>query len=227
LDNLIATLCKRQFVANDAQPVVAADSQQAPLAGCPLNSNVRRLNEERVMTDDLLKLAVGFMLTTLCGGLLGFAFQRRHARYQWLRSRWEKELSEAQAVFEEVSRILDRRLYRTRRLLWSLDRGQDLIEDRLSDYRAVVFEWNDNVNRILALLAIHFSAELRDTIDNEIGAEYVAIGRALEQTIRGTSEANAEELEQRLDRLATSVYDFNLHILKEIKARRNALKEDT
>jgi len=72
-----------------------------------------------VINDDLIKLTAGFLLTTLCGGLLGFVFQRRNARYQWLRARWEKELGEAQAVFEEVSRLLDRRLYRTRQLLWS------------------------------------------------------------------------------------------------------------
>src|SRR4051794_37903537 len=91
------------------------------------------------MMDDLLKLVLGFVLTTLCGGLLGFVFQRRHARYQWLRSRWEKELAEAQAVFEEVSRILDRRLYRTRQLLWSLERNPEIREQSLSGYRTVVF----------------------------------------------------------------------------------------
>lgn len=177
------------------------------------------------MSDELIKLVVGFLLTTLCGGLLGFIFQRRHIRYQWLRTRWEKELEEAQAVFEEVSRLLDKRLYRTRHLLWSFDRKREIREERLSDYLAVVTEWNDNINRILALLAIHFSDQMRNSIDNEIGAEFVVIGRELEQAIRSEFKVDALNLEKRLNQLAGEVYDFNLHLLKEIQIRRRALKE--
>jgi hypothetical protein len=176
-----------------------------------------------VITDDLIKLTVGFLLTTLCGGLLGFVFQRRHARYQWLRARWEKELGEAQAVFEEVSRLLDRRLYRTRQLLWSFDREAEARDGRLADYRTVVTEWNDNINRILALLAIHFTDELRNGIDSEIGAKFVAIGRSLEQAIRSESKVDTDKLEQRLNQLAGQVYNYNLRLLKEIRTRRHTL----
>jgi hypothetical protein len=177
------------------------------------------------MTNELIKLIIGFVLTTLCGALLGFVFQRRHARYQWLRTRWEKELEEAQAVFEEVSRLLDRRLYRTRQLLWAVDRAE-VRQERLSEYRAVVTEWNDNINRILALVAIHYTDNLRNAVDNEIGAEFVAIGHSLERAIRGESRVDAQRLEQRVNQLATEVYKFNLRLLKEIRARRNTLTEN-
>ena len=178
------------------------------------------------MTDELTKLALGFVLTTLCGALLGFVFQRRHARYQWLRSRWEKELEEAQAVFEEVSRLLDRRLYRTRQLLWAIERRPDVQQERLSEYRTVVTEWNDNINRILALLAIHYTDKLRSTVDNEIGAEFVAIGQSLERAIRTESKVDAQRLEQRVNQLAGQIYNFNLQLLKEIRTRRNTLTEN-
>ena len=177
------------------------------------------------MTDELIKLTVGFVLTTLCGALLGFVFQRRHARYQWLRARWEKELEEAQAVFEEVSRLLDRRLYRTRQLLWAIDRKPEVRQERLSEYRTVVTEWNDNINRILALLAIHFTDNLRNTVDNQIGAEFVEIGRSIERAIRNDSKVDAQRLEQRVNQLAAQVYHFNLCLLKEIRTRRNTLTD--
>jgi hypothetical protein len=179
------------------------------------------------MTEDLVKLLAGFLLTTLCGNWLASVFQRRQARYQWLKSRWEKELAEAQAVFEEVSRLLDRRLYRARQLLWSFDRPPETRDQRLSDYRSVVTEWNDNINRILALLAIHFSDRLRNTIDNVIGAEFVAIGRSLEQGIHAGSVTDVGELERKLDALAGQVYVFNLDLLQEIKKRRQTLMEDS
>src|SRR5205807_6782877 len=136
------------------------------------------------MTDDLIKLTIGFLLTTVCGGLLAFVFQRRQAEYQWLRTRREKELTDAQAVFDEVSRLLDRRLYRTRQLLWSFDRLLAGRQQCLDDYRTIVTEWNDNINRILAMLTIHFSIERRNMIDNQIGAQFRAIGHSLEQAIR-------------------------------------------
>jgi hypothetical protein len=93
-------------------------------------------------------------------------------------------LTEAQTVFDEVSRLLDRRLYRTRQLLWSFDYAADRRQQCLTDYRTIITEWNDNINRILAMLAIHFSIELRNVIDNQIGAQFRAIGRSLEQAIR-------------------------------------------
>jgi hypothetical protein len=43
------------------------------------------------MSDDLIKLIIGFVLATVCGGLLAYIFQKRQARYQWLRTRWEKD----------------------------------------------------------------------------------------------------------------------------------------
>jgi hypothetical protein len=178
------------------------------------------------MTNELIKLIMGFVLTTLCGALLGFIFQRRHARYQWLRSRWEKELEEAQTVFEEVSRLLDRRLYRTRQLLWAIDRKPEVRQERLSEYRTVVTEWNDNINRILALVAIHYTDNLRNVVDNKIGAEFVAIGHQLERAIKSESKIDTKQLEQRVNQLAAQVYGFNLNLLKEIKARRNTLTEN-
>lgn len=172
------------------------------------------------MSDDLIKLIVGFLLTTLCGGLLGFFFQHRQACFQWERSRREKELGEAQAAFEEISRLLDRRLYRTRQLLWSFNRKPDDREQRLADYRKIVTRWNDNINRILALLAIHFSDSFRDAIDYQIGAEFVAIGGVLEKCIRGELELASENLQKRLDGLAKQIYDFNLDMLRKIRTMR-------
>lgn len=173
---------------------------------------------------DLVKLFVTFVLTTIVGGALGYFFQRRQNDYQWQRTRWEKDLADAQAVFEEVARLLDRRLYRARQLLWSLDRAAKTRDQRLSDYRAVVIEWNENLNRLLALLAIHFSDDVRNVIDNEIGAEFVAVGRSLEQAVRGAGPPDPQ-LERRLDSLASRIYAFNLNLLRMMKNWRQHLME--
>lgn len=171
--------------------------------------------------NDFAKLVLGFLLTTICGGLLGFLFQRRHARHQWLLSRWEKELEEAQTVFGEVSRLFDRRLYRTKRLLWALNRP-DVRQQRRDEYTTIVTEWNDNINRILALMAINFSDELRNEVDYKIGNEFVQIGRLLESSLGG-KPIDEKKLEDRINKLAGRVYGFNLSLLKEIKKRKQTL----
>lgn len=175
------------------------------------------------MSDTLVPLIIGFVLTTLCGGLLGYFFQKRQAQIQWLRTRWEKELAETQTVFDEVSRLLDRRLYRTRQLLWSFDYPADRRQQCLTDYRAILTKWNDNINRILAMLAIHFSVDRRNVIDNEIGAQFRSIGRLLEGSIRSDSKPDTDQVGRQLDQLAQQVYDFNLALLNDIRNRRRTI----
>jgi hypothetical protein len=174
------------------------------------------------MTPEIKNLIIGFVLTTLCGGLLGFIFQRRHERYQWLRNRSEKELEVCQAVFEEVSRILDKRLYRSRQLLQAI-KANPFDDAKLASYREVVTQWNENINRILALLTISFGEEVRNTLDNDVGAEFVKVGRLLEQAIREKTAPNHEDITARLDAIGNKVYQFNLSLLQHIQTKRNQL----
>ena len=71
----------------------------------------------------LVPLVVGFLLTTVAGGLLGVYLQRRSWSHQYNVQLAAARRDRAVALFEELSRLLDRRLYRTRRLYWTL-RGE-------------------------------------------------------------------------------------------------------
>jgi hypothetical protein len=80
---------------------------------------------------DLAPIIIGFLLTTVLGGVLGFYFQNRTWDHQNKIQRAEQErlhmmqLNEekrekALQIFDEVSRLMDKRLYRLRLLYWSL-----------------------------------------------------------------------------------------------------------
>jgi uncharacterized membrane protein len=69
--------------------------------------------------DSLVPIAVGFLLTTVLGGSLGFYFQQRTWNHQHAVQRREQRHEQAIRVFEELSRLMDRRLYRLRLLYWS------------------------------------------------------------------------------------------------------------
>jgi hypothetical protein len=175
---------------------------------------------------DLLKLGLTLVASTGCGAFLAYFFQRLQAKSQWLRSRGEKELEEAQAAFEEVSRLLDRRLYRARRLLWKLHDQPEVRDERLADYSKVVIKWNENINRILALLAIHFTDGVRDALDYSIGKQFRTIGQSLEDDVKGESQVDSERLEQDLNKLADDIYAFNLTLLEHIRQRRNLVSKE-
>ena len=185
----------------------------------------------------LLPIFVGFLLTTVLGGLLGTYLQQRSWSHQFQAQNDARDLERATEVFEEVSRLLDRRLYRMRRLYWALSaetesstRGQ--AEVRMADYVSVVYEWNDGINRILALLERYFGSGVRDRFDNDIGRQVRHLGEALQvlwnslgdgrkgSSWRDPSEGvSVDDLNPRFDRLANSIYDYNVELIRAIQER--------
>lgn len=137
----------------------------------------------------------------------------------------------ATQVFEEVSRLLDKRLYRQRRLFWALraEAGQGMTWSdetllRLKQYQEVLFDWNDGINRNLALIQHHFSKGLRDELDGQIGREFVELGRICETVLKTPSTPQKKDSvrhqEQLLSSIATRVYNYNIKLLEFIQQGR-------
>lgn len=122
---------------------------------------------------------------------------------------------------------MDRRLYRMRRLAWTLEREHDrpLSEQgqkSLSDYDAVLFDWNDSINRNLALLERYFGTDRRDDLDDRIGALIRSVGAALERRVRleNTREEDLGVLQSDLDRLANLIYAYNVELIRSVQEGR-------
>src|SRR3954463_15901025 len=101
-----------------------------------------------MLGEQLIPLIAGFLLTTVLGGGLGFFFQGRTWKHQHGVVLEEQERERAVRVFEEVSRLLDKRLYRMRLVYWPLVREREGGELSTQDapwdeYRSVVRDWND------------------------------------------------------------------------------------
>jgi hypothetical protein len=80
---------------------------------------------------NLAPIIIGFLLTTVLGGLLGSFFQNRtwdhqnkiqQAEQERLRETQlaEEKRDKALQIFDEISRLMDKRLYRLRLVYWSL-----------------------------------------------------------------------------------------------------------
>jgi hypothetical protein len=111
-----------------------------------------------------------------------------------------------------------------RRLYWTIRRERERpLSERgaksLEDYDAVLFEWNDNINRNLALLERSFGSRMRERLDNEIGATMRSVGVALENELKNpsASETDLNEIDSRLDRLANLIYAYKIEMLASIQ----------
>jgi peptidoglycan hydrolase-like protein with peptidoglycan-binding domain len=177
------------------------------------------------MTGQLILLVAGFLLTGVVGGVLGHIFQRLTWTHQHEVQRRDEEYRLAVKTFEEVSSLLDRRLYRMRRVNWAARRGPDghQLSVALDDYRDVLLVWNDNLNRIQALVDTSFGSGVRRQLEVDIFERYAAIGRALDDLVRQVSSSEPgvdAPIGRRLDQLSHQVYRLNSRMLQLLQQQQ-------
>lgn len=73
-----------------------------------------------MIANELIPIIVGFALTTVVGGFLGSWLQQRTWDNQNKAELRQDELRRADDVCQQVSKLLDKRLYRMRRLHFAL-----------------------------------------------------------------------------------------------------------
>ncbi len=176
------------------------------------------------MSDQVALLLLGFLLTTVLGGLLGYVFQRRAWSHQFDVQRRGAERQAASAALDELSSVLDKRRYRMLLTYWRLDSlDSQGLDDAVAGYKAVLEEWNDGLNRRLALVATHFGADLKRELD-VLYEEYREAGRLLELGVRdrraGEPATDRAMLAELLESLNVRNYDFAAAGLAAIIAGR-------
>jgi hypothetical protein len=175
--------------------------------------------------DAIWPLVVGFLLTTVLGGLLGTCLQRRSWEHQNEAQLREAELDKAGQVCQAVSGLLDKRRYRMLRLFHAV-RGRaqgtvsaDGLADKLAGYDRVLYEWNDVLNVNLAM-ATSFGREVWEELER-VYATYAGVGRELEDAYRlaaqGSTPTTLAGLGDRLDGLDQLAYQFNVMMLAQLR----------
>jgi hypothetical protein len=178
--------------------------------------------------DPIVLLVLGFLLTSVLGGGLAYLFQQRAWRHQYEIQKQDLHHQQALKTFEEQSSLLDQRLYRMRLIFWAATRlaRQPLkpasLDTELTDYRAVLRVWNDNLNRNLALIDTYFGEAARLQLETELFAEYSAIGEELDEFVREVTTANETPVQvrpigSRLSELSARVYQFNVFMLRSLR----------
>jgi hypothetical protein len=173
---------------------------------------------------DLILLVTGFLLTTVVGGILGTFLQRRAWDHQFVVQGREREQERAEKVFEELSGLLDKRRYRMLRLYWYLkdaDQKQGPTkegEQRHRQYIDVLYQWNDGLNRRLALIKTHFSLEMHAELC-QIYKKYKNVGELLDQAWtqhRAGNRYDVSTIGSSLDDLTHTNHNYALRALSRL-----------
>jgi lysozyme family protein len=182
------------------------------------------------LREQLALVALGFLLTGVVGGALGYFFQRRAWSQQHKVERREEERRQAVKTFEELATLLDRRLYRMRRWYWATRQhlksggGLDQMSAARDDYDDVLLVWNDNLNRILALVDASFGHDVHRQLETGVFEQFAAVGRALEELVHQASgdreSAEIPPLGRRLNMLSHQVYLLDSRMLSLMRDGR-------
>lgn len=177
--------------------------------------------------ENVLGIVVGFVLTTIGGGWWAARLQERSwARQNDVRLR-EAENERAGAACQELTLLLDRRLYRMLRLLWAAE-ASDLeeIDKRREEYLEVLFAWNDRLNANLSLVGSFFGDAARTQLDG-LYEEFKRVGREVEAVVRAARAGEpTRELAQKVARefegreegsLNDRVYQFGLMLMGQLR----------
>lgn len=166
---------------------------------------------------ELALLLVGFGLTTIVGGSLGYYFQQKSWTNESNVRRYEGELSKSSEIFDDISGLLDRRLYATRRLIWAHKEGDvDEVKIQREAYRQAVYEWNGNLNRNLARIERYFGKEMRADLDM-LRVAFRIIDDDLGKYRKAPEQNELKRIEDYVDQFNYKVYAFNLNMLTHIQ----------
>jgi len=183
------------------------------------------------LRDKIIVLMIGFVLTGIMGSAIATILQYFSWKNQWAIQRLDEESKVAKASFDRVSSLIDRRRYRTIRLINALDEGlpQDEIDLRFEEYKLIIKEWNDSLNANLALISIYFSDELRYEFEEHISAIFGDLSctaengmrrqknRRLDDERKSTTYADAKRSDEGFQAI---IYNFNIELLENLKARK-------
>src|SRR5262245_45019156 len=155
------------------------------------------------MWENLVPIVLGFVLTTVIGGLFASFLQHRSWQYQNASRLREEEHQKASEVCQRITGLVDKRLYRMERLLWAVTGRADgrvtveVVNGRLREYDKVLLEWNDQLNARLAVVGAYFGKDVRDFLDHVVYEAFKKTGRRIEDLYRQVVDSDATRLDDR------------------------------
>lgn len=168
----------------------------------------------------LVAIPLTFVLITVFGGIISHKLQKNIYVFQKKRESTERLFQERKEVFDILSRILDRRIYQFRQVIYGWWRKDDAWVDReFEELRKIVFEWNGQINSLYGKVQVYFGLAARNQLESDVGSKMRRVQRLLEQRKRGNADALApsaifDEIDV-VNAAAESLYRYMLKVIED------------
>jgi hypothetical protein len=174
----------------------------------------------------LITTLLSFLLTGLIGNWLVQRWQQRNWRTQYTLQASEKNLETLRSVAEEILKLADSRIFRTKRLVWQLNRPGDSFEMAKIDYARSVTDWNDRFNAFCVTLTIFGEHAFTQRLQQTIQPKFVEVSGELDKRLRETEKfARASSsvvwFETTLNEITGMIWKFSRDLANFLLKRRN------
>lgn len=107
---------------------------------------------------DIYILIIGFVLTTLGGGIIAYFVQTGSWKYQNEQIQLKNDEKHAENILSDISCLLDNRIYRSRRIIWVYSNQITPMDSEKcwNDYDQAKQNWNVNFDKNANLLKLYF-----------------------------------------------------------------------
>lgn len=191
----------------------------------------------------LVLLIIGFVLTGLIGMAIAENLKRSFALEDFRIKTYQSDLEREQKIFEAISGLFDRRLFRMRRVVdaFETNMSPEMQIQRVNDYRSVFLEWNDALNKNRAYFYFYFCAaktggsgdgaaaatetteaqRCRDRYDSAV-SEFNGAHKLVQKLIEHSPDGAPKEAETVLNDLNVTVFFMDELMLQRMSQERES-----
>lgn len=165
---------------------------------------------------------IGIIISAFLGQYLTYKFQLTSFKHQQREKKRDEFYRSASKLFDELSDLMDRRIYLERKLLSSFrDRDKNLtdkVDDRFNDYNNFLYEWNQSLNKNICRIEVYFGKSLSTHFENRIAKDFNWIGIMLRDRYFKQKEHSDKAILDAIDITNSRVYKFDKEMLKLIQS---------
>ncbi len=161
------------------------------------------------------------------GSVIGVYLQDRSWEKQYKLSLIESDRKMAEEIFSEISRLMDSRVYKTR-LLLNAKYNKKNYSVSLQKYSAHLIEWNENLNRNVALIKSYFGTNASNYFYNDVHLALREIGSKI-QNCREINNSTYKAISTELDNINNSICNMDsimLNLIQQNNIGRSSLLND-
>lgn len=172
---------------------------------------------------EIKKILLVFLLTTILGSVITFVLKKSEFYYQHKQYLIESEKAKAEKCFEEISTLLDTRMYKMRKIFWAyeVNKPKNEIDSLWRNYSKFLQEWNNNLNKNSALVARYFGKSKRNDFEAIHGGFRTA--EKLLENLRDQNHLDSTKLkavEKSLDIVNPKFYFFGIDLQQQIETEK-------